>query len=123
MSQALGVLDLTFVAGEDLSNAQYQFVYVSDNQTVKLCTTGSLDAIGVLQNNPKAGEEALVRVLGTSKVKADEYSIAAGSRIVSSENAKAVTKSGTGIGITLGIALESANNGNIFEAFLIHDTF
>jgi len=123
MSQALGVLDLTFVAGEDLSNAQYQFVRISDNQTVKLCTTGALDAIGVLQNNPKAGEEALVRVLGTSKVKADNSSIAAGSRIVSSDNAKAMQKPTTGTATTLGIALESANGYDIFEAFLIHDTF
>jgi hypothetical protein len=120
MSQQLGVLDKTFIAGEDLSSAQYYFVYISDDQTVSLCTTSHLDAIGVLQNDPKSGEEAVVRVIGTSKVKFGD-AVAVGVRVISTTAGKA-----DGIGslsateqIVLGITLEAAANNDIAEILLL----
>ncbi len=123
MSQALGTLDLTFKAGEDLDDERYYFVYLSDDQTVSLCTTGHLDAIGVLQNNPKSGEEALVRVLGTSKVVCGTP-VAVGKRVVSGIDGKADVEAaldGTEQR-ALGIALEAAVSGDVFEIFLIQSS-
>jgi len=69
MSQSIGILDKTCIAGEDLRNYQYYAVYLSADNTVSVCTTSHVDAIGILQNDPNTGEEAVVRVLGTTKVK------------------------------------------------------
>ena len=120
MSQQLGVLDKTFIAGEDLSSAQYYFVYISADQTVSLCTTSHLDAIGVLQNDPESGQEAVVRMIGTSKVKFGD-AVAVGTRVISTTAGKA-----DGLGslsateqIVLGITLEAAANGDIAEIFLL----
>ena len=60
---------MTFTADEDLRNYQYYAVYLSADNKVSVCTTGHVDAIGILQNDPNDEEEAVVRVLGTSKTK------------------------------------------------------
>lgn len=127
MSQALGVLDITFKAGEDLYAYQYYFVYVSADQTVSKCTTGNVIAVGVLQNKPASGEEALVRVIGTTKVKAGTplgVAITAGVRVVS--NVSGAADGSATAGATpqtlLGVALEGAVANDIFEIFLIQDT-
>jgi len=125
MSQQLGVLDLTFTAGEDLDSNQYYPVYLSADQTVSLCTTSHVDAIGVLQNEPKSGEAAVVRVLGTTKVIGGEV-IAAGKRVfvdtdamVMEENAAAQAEARL-----IGIALEACDaEDDIFEILLMHFSF
>ena len=86
MSQALGVLDKTFKAGEDLDTKRYYAVYLSADQTVKVCD-GSHTAIGILQNNPKSGEEAVVRLVGTTKAVAGD-AISAGKRVKSASTGK-----------------------------------
>lgn len=127
MSQALGTLDLTFKAGEDLGAYQYYFVYLSADQTVSKCTTGHVIAIGVLQNNPEINEEALVRVIGTSKVKAGTplaVAITAGVRVISNVSGAAdgsAASNGTPQTL-LGVALEGAVADDVFEIFLIQDT-
>lgn len=125
MSQQLGVLDITCEAGEDLSSYQYQPVYLSADHTVKLCTTGNVDAIGVLQNKPKSGEAALVRVIGTTKVKAGEV-IAVGNRVYVDTDAMVMEEDAAAQSEVrlIGIALEaSAADGDIIEVFLQHFSF
>jgi hypothetical protein len=125
MSQQIGVLDLTFTAGEDLTTAQYKAVYLSADNTVSLCTTAHVDAIGILQNEPDSGEAALVRVLGTTKVMVGE-AIEAGKRVyvdtdamVMEENAAAQTEVRL-----IGIMLSDADaDGDIAEVFLQHFSF
>ena len=123
MSQALGMLDLTFKAGEDLSSYRNYFVYLSADQTVKKCTTDHIIAIGVLQNNPKENEGALVRSIGTTKVKAGTP-ITAGARVVSNADGAAyVSVAANATPQTLlGVALEGAVAGDVFEILLIQDT-
>lgn len=60
--------DVPMTAGQDLTSAQYRFVSASG--TAGTVTLAKLAActIGVLQNDPASGEEAIVRVFGTSKV-------------------------------------------------------
>ncbi len=69
--QSSPVLDFSFKAAEDLSGYQYHFVKIDTSGKAAL-----LDAVdefpdGVLQNAPKEGEEATVRILGISKVVAN----------------------------------------------------
>ena len=125
MSQQVGILDLTFTAGEDLSDYQYYAVYLSADNTVKVCTTSHVDAIGVLQNDPESGEEAVVRALGSTKVKVGE-AITAGKRcyvdtdgMVMEENAAAQTEVRM-IGIMLA---DAGADGDIAEMFLMHFSF
>ena len=66
------VLDLALIAGEDLYsstvNYQYHFVKLSADNTVVHCDGATDLAIGVLQNQPKSGQVARIRVFGVSRV-------------------------------------------------------
>ena len=76
MSQQTGVLDITFTAAADLRTKQYYIVYLSAANSVTTSINSTARAIGVLQNEPNTGEAAVVRVLGSTKVKAYQTSIA-----------------------------------------------
>jgi hypothetical protein len=75
-------LDVAFKAYGDLSSYQYHFVSLSSTNTVNLSSANGR-AIGILQNKPDAaGEEAIVRILGVSKLVINE-AIAVGTMITS----------------------------------------
>jgi len=68
---------VAFTADVDLSGSQYSMVtHASTAGNVKLCGTAAASAIGVLQNNPVAGEEATVLLFGPTKVSANAESAA-----------------------------------------------
>jgi hypothetical protein len=61
----------TLVAGEDLDNEQFRFVKLdAGNGTAKKMAADTDRPIGVLQNNPKNGEEAEVLIVGGTKIAA-----------------------------------------------------
>lgn len=62
--------DMSFVAGEDLSFAQYRFVELNSSEQAILSDDGATGAycLGILQNAPSSGEAADVRVDGISKL-------------------------------------------------------
>ena len=125
MSQAIGDLGKSFIAGEDLTGKQYYAVYLSGDQTVKLCTTDHLNAIGILQNDPDTNEAALVRLEGTSKAVASG-AITAGTRVVATTDGKiaAVAAAGATEQDVIGIALESAAaDGDVIEIDLIQESY
>jgi hypothetical protein len=68
-------VDRSFKAAMDLSACQYRFVAAGSvaGEVTGLVTVGA-QSIGVLQNKPRSGEEATVRVLGFSKVCSDSSS-------------------------------------------------
>lgn len=72
MSTSIGVLDLSFVAEGDLSLSQFCVVTPGTAAgTVKICGVSD-KPLGILQNKPAAsGGDCIVRVLGTSVVKAN----------------------------------------------------
>lgn len=106
------VLDITLIAGEDLSESQYHFVSI-DSDGLAVLTTDEEVAVGVLQNDPGEGEAAAVRVYGLTKLVAGG-SIAAGD-IVESFGGKGLVQ-GTGIGN--GIALTGAEEDGIFTLLI-----
>ena len=123
MSQQVGELDLTFEAGADLSEKQYFAVYLSADHTVSLCTTAHLNAIGVLQNEPKSGEAAVVRPIGaggTTKVKCGG-AITIGKRVKVDTDGMVITESTANATeqYCIGVALEAAGaDGDIIEIAL-----
>lgn len=65
-------LKITLVAGADLSTHQYKFVKQNASGQAVLCTAVTDKPIGVLQNDPKSGQEAEIVVVGGTKIKGGE---------------------------------------------------
>ena len=63
----------TFTAAADLSAKQYHFVVLASATTVNVATAITNAPIGILQNDPESGEQAVVRISGVSKVVADGH--------------------------------------------------
>lgn len=61
-------IDITFTAAESLATHQYRFVHQASDTTVDMVDSGAEFPVGVLQNAPASGEEAIVRVVGISKL-------------------------------------------------------
>ncbi|HSW38569.1 MAG TPA: hypothetical protein VLL97_03665 [Acidobacteriota bacterium] len=61
------ILDLSFEAAEDLSDNQYRIVVLASGK-VRRPDGAAEVGLGVLQNAPIAGEAAVVRVIGVSKI-------------------------------------------------------
>lgn len=117
-TQANGV-DITRLAGADLSSSQYHFVKLDTNGEVVLSGAGE-DAIGVLQNKPADGQAATVRVGGLSKVVAGA-AITAGARVASDASGKAKTAVAATVntsdtGAAADAVVASFALGNAFEA-------
>jgi len=71
MTTEIGLLDLSYPAGEDLSNDQYRFVVLTSAGTVRRPDSETEIALGILQNAPGSGEAAAVRIAGVSKLVAN----------------------------------------------------
>jgi len=61
------ILDVSYPAGEDLSNDQYRIVILSSG-TILRPNAATDVPLGVLQNAPASGEAASVRLIGISKI-------------------------------------------------------
>jgi Uncharacterized conserved protein (DUF2190) len=118
MSQEVMGFEKSNVSTNDLSAKQYYIVAVdtSNDSAVVLAAAATDPIVGVLRNKPKAGAAAVYRFLGTSKVIAGG-TITRGDFITSDANGKAITTT-TASNATLGIALQSAVAGDIFEVQL-----
>lgn len=87
------VCNVTMKAGQDLRSSQYCFVAISGSEAVMLCRTSGEDMMGILQNQPYSGDNAVVMVMGVSKIKAG------GS--VTRANPITTNHSGMGVSVTL----------------------
>lgn len=71
MSQAIGILDLTFKAGTDLTGKKHHFVKLNGTGGIIPCSKPNFVSdlsVGILQNEPNTGEAARVRTLGVSRL-------------------------------------------------------
>lgn len=80
-------LNVTLVAGADLSAAQYKFVKLNSSGQAILVAAATDKPIGVLQNAPASGGEANVTISGGTKF-VGSGSIAVGAQIGSDANGK-----------------------------------
>jgi hypothetical protein len=67
-----GNIDISWLAAEDLSDYQYHFITIASDTTVQLPNGATEYPIGILQNAPASGEVAVVRVVGVSKLVAND---------------------------------------------------
>lgn len=120
MSQQAGVLDITFKAAADLSAKQYYIMYMSAADTVNVCGANG-KAIGVLQNEPEAaGQAAVVRVAGTTKVICSDTGVAVGDFLTSDANGKA-EELDADKEFCIGMALEACSTADdIIEMLISH---
>lgn len=65
---ANSAVKITLVAGEDLSAKQYHFVKINTSGQAVACAGATDKPIGVLQNDPKSGAEAVITIVGGTKV-------------------------------------------------------
>jgi len=77
----------TFPAGADLSSSQYRFVKMSGASVVGAAAITDRP-IGVLQNDPTQGEEAVVTISGGTKI-VSAAALAAGNSIFTAANGTA----------------------------------
>lgn len=89
--------ELAFVAGADLSSAQYCGVKVNSSGVIVLAGAGEF-GIGILQNAPASGAVGFVRVASISIMKADGTGVTRGDKISTAANGlgRASTAAGTG---------------------------
>lgn len=106
----------TFIAGEDLSSAQFKFVTLESDGQVDLADAAGENCIGVLINDPAAAEAATVVMSGKVMVTAGG-TIAAGAAVATDAAGDAVTAS-TG-NIVMGYATEAGVDGQIIAIELI----
>ena len=110
----------TFIAGEDLSSAQFKFVTLEADGQVDLADADAENCIGVLINDPAAAAAATVVVSGKVMVTAGG-AVTAGDAVVTDASGDAVelTTSSSATAVTMGYALEDAVDGQIFAIELI----
>jgi hypothetical protein len=65
------VADWTYVAEADLRTYRYHIVKLATTDNLVNLATSNVDVVGVLQNAPNIGEQALVRVWGGTKLYVD----------------------------------------------------
>ena len=122
-------VDRTFKAAIDISASQYYLVKagsVAGECTINTTSAGS--CLGVLQNKPKATEEATVRVLGFTKVRANNEAAASplnwGGFVKSGSDGMAIgyvdsTASKYGVGIMYDTSYTVAGSGIYVEIFVM----
>lgn len=102
----------TLSASGDLSDEQYHFVELANNEGYVRAATGASGPIpfGVLQNDPEDGEPAQVRVLGVTQVYADAASpIGVGDFVTSGSDGQAILAVGSN---AAGVALKGLSSGS-----------
>ena len=109
----------TLTAGADLSAKQYHFVVLASATTVNVATAITNAPIGILQNNPTSGQQAIVQLFGISKVVADG-TLAAGNFIGTSADGQADAISpGTDTTVYMtGQCIQAASAGETTTMFL-----
>lgn len=87
-----GNLDLNFKAENDLSALQYRIVEMSAEDQVDVCDAAGDVIRGILQNKPTAGQRAIVRVFGVSRLKANAAGLAVGAAWGTDGNGRGIAK-------------------------------
>ena len=118
---ALGAagIDITCECTTDLSAKRFYIVILSDDNTVALASTAAETVFGVLQNKPDgtAGESAVVRILGLSKVTMGESSLAVTALLSTTAAGTAEQADGAG-DFCVGQLVISADSGEIGTVFV-----
>ncbi len=110
----------SFLSTNDLSAAANQYTIVkadvSNDESIVLAAAATDPIVGILVNLPKAGKAANVQWLGSCKVLAGG-TITRGDKVTANSSGAAITTTSSG-NTVVGIALQSAVSGDLFEVLL-----
>lgn len=106
----------TFIAGEDLSSAQFKFVTLEAGGTVDLADAAGENSIGVCLVGGDVDTAVTVAITGKVTVEAGA-TIAAGAQVATTAAGKAATAAAGDV--VMGYALEAGVNGQIIAIELI----
>lgn len=116
-------LDFTFTANADLDSYQYHFVTASGTAPGVNISTGASNPhpTGVLQNDPRSGEAATVRIVGVTKLVVDtDAAIGYGDYIKSSGCGRGVVDTGSyAAAIALGATAALSGSGYTIPVLLL----
>lgn len=116
MSQSSRDGELTLIAGESLESAKYHIGQLDASGNAEIGESATDLIIGVIQNKPASGGNALIRFQGTSKVLSGG-SVSIGDFITSDSSGHGVATTTDG-DVVIGRALEAADSGDYFEVLL-----
>lgn len=123
MAKQFEGFDVTLQASADISTKQYYFMEQgSTNYEVATANATTDVVIGVLQNKPDAdGKEALVRILGHTKIVAGEASITAGNVLGTTArgSAQAIAAGTDTTTYILGICTKGGDSSEVIEMVLL----
>lgn len=109
-------------AAADLSAKQYHVAMLATTaRQVKASTGATVANIGILQNDPAAGEPASVVAAGMTKAYAGG-NIAAGALVTANSTAQCVATT-TANNQVVGRAITGASAGELFELFVTQSNF
>ena len=110
----------TFAASADLSTHQYKLVKISGANAVTVSAAATDASIGILQNKPASGQDAVVCTIGISKAVAGA-AIAAGAELMADASGRVITAAAAaGANRSVGVAVEAvAAAGEIVSVLLI----
>ena len=106
----------TFIAGEDLSAAQFKFVTLESDGQVDLANSAGENCIGVCLVGGTAGTAVTVAISGKVMVEAGD-TVAAGAAVQTDGNGDAITAASGDY--VMGYALEAGVDGQIIAIELI----
>ena len=106
----------TFIAGEDLSAAQFKFVTLESDGQVDLADSAGENAIGICLVGGPAGAAVTVAISGKTMVKSGG-NITAGAAVQTDANGDAIAAAAGDV--VLGYALEGAVDNQIIAIELI----
>jgi len=106
---------IAFAAGDDLSDKQFHLVSLDESGQVVLAGSGF--ALGVLTNDPRAGETATVQYTGVARVVAGA-ALTYLDHVTSDASGRAVVASAgdTVVGLAIG---EASGNGDLVSVLLL----
>ena len=100
-------------AASDLSSSQYYAVkQTSTDRAVDLASTGGEAITGILLNNPKSGESAIVKYVGFTPAVIGTGGVTAGQALMT-EAATGKLIAQTSTNAKVAVAVESANAGEL----------
>lgn len=109
--------DITLIAEWDLRTMQYCPVFLGSADLKVKVASQTLQGphLGILQNKPQSGHAARVRVAGSTKMYAGD-TVTRGYFVMANSNNGVINGNS---GYTVGIALESATSGTIFQGLIL----
>lgn len=119
-NQSAPVYDESFVAAADFTNYQFYAVVYAGNDTVAIASSPTANVIGILENTPRQGESALIRMLGYAKAMMDGSSvaIAANSWVGPNASGVLVAKSATDDNV-IGWSLDAVSTADVLGRVML----